>query len=80
MNLLDKATSFFQKQLPFVLYAKPNETILHGIFQNDERLNVFENQSGFVFASFYNEINVVFSLQITVFPLIESFVQMGNEE
>ena len=62
MNLLDKATSFFQKQLPFVLYAKPNETILHGIFQNDERLNVFENQSGFVFASFYNEINVVFSL------------------
>ena len=62
MNLLDKATSFFQKQLPFVLYAKPNETILHGIFQNDARLNVFENQSGFVFASFYNEINVVFSL------------------
>ena len=62
MNLLDKATSFFQKQLPFVLYAKPNETILHGIFQNDARLNVFENQSGFVFASFYNEINVVFFL------------------
>ena len=62
MNLLDNATSCFQKQLPFVLYAKPNETILHGIFQNDERLNVFENQSGFVFASFYNEINVVFSL------------------
>ena len=62
MNLLDNATSYFQKQLPFVLYAKPNETILHGIFQNDERLNVFENQSGFVFASFYNEINVVFSL------------------
>ena len=62
MNLLDKATSCFQKQLPFVLYAKPNETILHGIFQNDETLNVFESQSGFVFASFYSETNVVFPL------------------
>ena len=62
MNLLDNATSCFQKQLPFVLYAKPNETILHGIFQNDETLNVFESQSGFVFASFYSETNVVFPL------------------
>ena len=62
MNLLDNATSCFQKQLPFVLYAKPNETILHGIFQNDETLNVFESQSGFEFASFYSETNVVFPL------------------
>ena len=62
MNLFDKATSYFQKQLPFVLYAKPNETVLNGIFQNDATLNVFENQSGFVFASFYNETNVVFPL------------------
>lgn len=60
--LLDKATSCFQNQLPFILYANPNETVLHGIFQNDAILNVFENQSGFVFASFYNETNVVFPL------------------
>lgn len=62
MNLLDKATSCFQKQLPFALYVKPNETILHGIFQNDATLNVFESQNGFVFAGFYNEVNVVFPL------------------
>ncbi len=62
MQLLDKATLHFQKQLPFVLYAKPNEVVLHGVFQNNETLNVFENQSGFVFASFYNETNVVFPL------------------
>jgi len=55
MQLFDKATFCFQNQLPFVLYAKPNEEILHGVFQNDDTLYVFENQSGFVFASFYNE-------------------------
>ena len=52
MNLFDKATSCFQNQLPFVLYAKPNVATLQGIFQNDATLNVFENQIGFVFASF----------------------------
>ena len=62
MKLLDKALSNFQNQLPFVLYAKPNEATLCGVFQNDAILNVFENQSGFVFASFYNETNVVFPL------------------
>lgn len=62
MQLLDKATSCFQKQLPFVLYAKPNEVVLHGVFQKNDTLHVFENQSGFVFASFYNETNVVFPL------------------
>ena len=62
MNLLDKATSCFQNQLPFVVYAKPNDAVLYGIFQNDSTLNVFESQSGFVFASFYNETNVVFPL------------------
>ena len=62
MKLLEKATSQFQNQLPFVLYVKPNEDFLQGIFQKDDALHVFENQSGFVFASFYNETNVVFPL------------------
>ncbi len=62
MNLLDKSFIYFQNQLPFVVYAKPNEEILHGIFQNDATLHTFENQKGFVFASFYNETNVVFPL------------------
>ena len=62
MNLLDKSLSYFQNQLPFVVYAKPNDEVLHGVFQNDATLNVFEKQSGFVFASFYMETNVVFPL------------------
>ncbi|WP_396181670.1 isochorismate synthase [Flavobacterium sp.] len=62
MNLLEKADFYFQNQLPFVVYAKPNETILQGIFQKDATLHVFENQNGFVFAGFYNTTNVVFPL------------------
>ena len=62
MNLLDKALFYFQNQLPFVLYAKPNESILQGVFQKNDALHVFENQNGFVFAGFYNTTNVVFPL------------------
>ena len=85
MNLLDKATSCFQKPLPFVLYAKPNETILNGIFQNDDILNVFENQSGFVFSCFYKETNVVFPftdseiIQEEInFEIEDEFIQIEN--
>ncbi len=85
MNLLDKATSCFQKQLPFVLYAKPNEIILNGIFQNDDTLNVFENQSGFVFSCFYKETNVVFPftdseiIQEEInFEIEDEFIQIEN--
>jgi isochorismate synthase len=86
MNLLDKVTLYFQKQLPFVVYAKPNDVVLHGIFQNDDRLNVFENQSGFVFASFYNETNIVFPISESEvlkeeinFEFEEEFVQIDYE-
>lgn len=62
MNLLEKADFYFQNQLPFVLFAKPNEDILQGVFQKNDTLHVFENQIGFVFAGFYNTTNVVFPL------------------
>lgn len=86
MNLLDKATSYFQNQLPFVIYAKPNETTLFGVFQNDATLHLFENQAGFVFASFYSETNVVFPLsdseilheEITL-EIEESSIQSDNK-
>lgn len=85
MNLLDKAFSCFQNQLPFVLYAKPNEAILNGIFQNDDTFYEFENQSGFVFASFYNETNVIFPLSDSEsckeeinFEIEDEFIQIEN--
>ena len=86
MNLLDKATSFFQKQLPFVLYSKPNDAVLHGIFLKDDTLNIFKNQSGFVFASFYKETNVVFPVSNSEvfqekinFEIAENSIQIENK-
>ena len=62
MNLLEKADFYFQNQLPFVVYAKPDDVVLQGVFQKNDALHVFENQNGFVFAGFYNTTNVVFPL------------------
>lgn len=67
MKLIERAISCFNDKLPFVLYAKPQETILNGFFQKDDVLHEFQEQSGFVFHGFYNNTNVVF-------PLSESFV------
>lgn len=85
MKLLDKAISCFQNQLPFVIYAKPNETTLLGVFQHDATLNVFENQRGFVFSSFYNETNVVFPISDSVvfqeeinFEMDDNSIQIEN--
>jgi isochorismate synthase len=52
MNIFEKAKTHFQANLPFVLFAKPNENILNAYFQKDDELAVFENQSGFVFTTF----------------------------
>jgi isochorismate synthase len=86
MNLLEKADFYFQNQLPFVLYAKPNEDILQGIFQKDPTLHTFESQIGFVFASFYKEKNVVFPLSDSEFleekidiDVFDDLLQIENE-
>jgi isochorismate synthase len=52
MDIFEKAKSQFLNNLPFVLFARPNENQLNAYFQNDDELYEFENQSGFVFASF----------------------------
>jgi isochorismate synthase len=86
MNLLEKADFYFKNELPFVIYAKPNETILQSVFQNDSTLHTFENQKGFVFAGFYKETNVVFPLseseilqeKINI-DEIDDLVQIENE-
>lgn len=52
--ILEKATKYFGKNLPFVIYKKPNDTKVIGLFQKNDVLfevNDF-NEKGFVFASF----------------------------
>ena len=52
MKIFEKAEVHFQSNLPFVLFAEPNETHLKAYFQNDDKLHQFDNQEGFVFVSF----------------------------
>lgn len=49
-----KVQQHLQLNLPFVLYRKPNENKIVGLFQKDKKLNFTESftEKGFVFASF----------------------------
>ncbi|WP_338378008.1 isochorismate synthase [uncultured Flavobacterium sp.] len=59
MKIFEIAKVHFQSNLPFVLFAEPNESHLKVYFQNDDELHQFENQSGFVFVSFDGKNKVV---------------------
>ena len=52
MKIFEKAKVYFQSNLPFVLFAEPNEIHLKAYFQNDDKLHQLDNQKGFVFVSF----------------------------
>lgn len=60
-ELLKKANKHLQEKLPFVIYSKPNEAEIVGVFQNDISLNFTEDftETGFVFASFDGEKQVL---------------------
>jgi isochorismate synthase len=52
--ILDKAKNQFEQNLPFVIYKKPNDNAIIGLFQRNDTLfevNDF-TEKGFVFASF----------------------------
>jgi isochorismate synthase len=53
-EFLIKVKQHFQKNLPFVIYKKPNTELIKGLFQNDRKLNLSDNlsETGFVFTSF----------------------------
>jgi len=51
-QIITKAKSSYQEREPFVLFAKPNQSVLHAYFQKDAVLYTFENQEGFVFSAF----------------------------
>ncbi|WP_291274163.1 chorismate-binding protein [Flavobacterium sp.] len=59
MLLLEKASYYFSKKLPFALFVKPNQVQLNGVFQSTDELVEFSGQKGFVFSGFYNTKDVV---------------------
>ncbi len=54
MKIIDKCRSWLTKELPFVIYKKPNNVFVNGFFQNNDTLFATEQYetSGFVFAPF----------------------------
>ncbi len=64
-ELIDRATEQLAKNLPFVLYRKPNANSVHGIFQNDAQLHYVNDftETGFVFAPFDTN-NPIILLQV----------------
>ena len=53
-ELFQTVTDHLDRELPLVLYRRPNETLVHGLFQHDKTLHLLNNfsQQGFVFAPF----------------------------
>lgn len=67
MILVEKAKAHWLKQLPFVLFRKPNENQLRAYFQLDANLYPFEGQEGFVFQSFNHEASCCLPLQQSIY-------------
>ena len=70
MNIFNKIEYYFQHQLPFVAYRKPNENTLSGFFVNDKSLYYSEqfSESGFVFAPFnVNEKSIGIYNAVSIF-------------
>jgi isochorismate synthase len=57
VNIFDKIIKFYQKEIPFVVYRKPNTAVISGFFMNDDSLRYTNSfsESGFVFAPFDSE-------------------------
>jgi isochorismate synthase len=53
-ELFDRAANCLKEQLPFVLYSKPNDTELVGVFQDNDAIHEVKDftETGFVFAPF----------------------------
>ncbi len=62
-KIVNKAVHYLEKKQPFVLFVKPNQTIVKGYFQKDNLLHTAHNfdVEGFIFTSFNQEEKYLFS-------------------
>lgn len=65
MNLLDTVRSQHSKQLPFVVFCKPNSDAIVGVFQRTDSVFSWEDgtESGFAFVSFDGKQQYYFPVQ-----------------
>lgn len=68
MNIFSKVAQYYQQNLPFTVYRKPNKTTIYGFFMNDDALNFTSDfsESGFIFAPFNSDEKTI------LFPLEKS--------
>ena len=61
-NIFQKATHYFENELPFVIYCKPNSTEINGVFQQSTELFLSKDfsENGFVFVNFQGTQAIVF--------------------
>lgn len=61
-DFFQKVNQYYQKQLPFVIYSKPNSSISFGLFQEDSKLYLIEKyeSKGFVVNSFNSELKFLY--------------------
>lgn len=79
-HFFEIAQNHFDDALPFVLYRKPNTSVVKGLFQKDDLVYASENltESGFIFAPFNNEERSVL-IPTTHSELLES-KELGHLE
>lgn len=81
MTIFKKAALQLKNELPFVLYAFPNQKKCVGIFQTDSSIHDFKGQSGFVFSSFDSAQKFLIPLDSSNFIEEEfSFIKIENTE
>jgi len=79
VDLLDFAKQYFGKKLPFVLYSKPNQDKIVGLFQDNDELYFSENlkEMGFILAPFDGNQQVLIPEDKSEIK-VSSFVFEGN--
>lgn len=68
MKLYETWFTHIREDKPFVLYKKPNQTLVKGLFQQDSTLHLVTNfkEKGFVLAPFYEGVRFYIPLDATV--------------
>ena len=86
-ELFNRAATCLKEQLPFVLYRKPNEIELTGVFQNNDEVHKIKDftEKGFVFAPFNLKSDAILlkmdSIQKESNSIVDSVVakEMGSK-
>ena len=67
MQVFEEINTLLSKQIPFVCYVKPNESIWNLLVQQNDEIIEFSSQAGFVFMPFQDGSQVVIPFEGNTF-------------